>query len=150
VDKGERERRKLLNWLNVILHQSISTSKDVGDDGGEESNPEDSEMPWMCTLKVWRVSAGVGAGWRGVSEGGECWNRSAAGGAGQVIRVKVGAKAGQTKVSIEHGMNLARKIQLRGSRFCLMVIEMESSVDLQVMLIPSYQVDEIVGGWSIR
>lgn len=45
--------KKKFNRLSAVSHQSNTTSGEVEDDG-DESDPEDSETPWTCTLKVRR------------------------------------------------------------------------------------------------
>ncbi|KAG5651911.1 hypothetical protein H0H81_006962 [Sphagnurus paluster] len=79
--KGSRDRlrdkEKLSHRLSTISHQSLSTSLSASDEGhrdrngvpsrvsfvqddGEDSDPEDSETPWVCTLKIRRTAAGAG------------------------------------------------------------------------------------------
>lgn len=60
-EKADKER-KTNNRLSVISHRSVSTtitSEDhpdtTKDDDGEDSDPEDSETPWTCTLKMRRL-----------------------------------------------------------------------------------------------
>jgi hypothetical protein len=62
---GQKGRQKAKR-LSLISHQSISTTHTSeedrererargGEDTGDESDPEDTETPWNCTLKVRRV-----------------------------------------------------------------------------------------------
>jgi hypothetical protein len=52
-----RSSRRLAKRRSVISHHSISTVADTEDghgraDDGDESDPEDSETPWNCTLRL--------------------------------------------------------------------------------------------------
>ncbi|KAM6492971.1 hypothetical protein JOM56_011105 [Amanita muscaria] len=90
-------RAAVKRW-SLLSHQSRSTASEDGDgdeDLGDESDPEDSETPWVCTLKVRRtnIAAAKEVG-RGRSKG-----KAAGGGSEdtvnnwenkQVLKIKVG------------------------------------------------------------
>ncbi|KAI0293670.1 hypothetical protein B0F90DRAFT_1761833 [Multifurca ochricompacta] len=65
--------------LSIASGHSVSTGSEVGsatggrmrtDDDGDESDPEDSETPWTCTLVISRLGFGVDGGGGGSADGG--------------------------------------------------------------------------------
>ncbi|KAG5337598.1 hypothetical protein C0989_009207 [Termitomyces sp. Mn162] len=68
-----RDRDKLSHRMSTISHQSVSTNISTSEDGHDQSNirnrleeedaedsdPEDSETPWTCTLKIRRSGTGT-------------------------------------------------------------------------------------------
>jgi len=102
-------RAAVKRW-SMLSHQSMSTgvSEDGDANSGNESDPEDSETPWVCTLKVRRTNLAAAKeaslnsdftpslrskGARGRSNGGDGGDGNEATGKSQgqeVLRIKVG------------------------------------------------------------